>query len=124
MSWALLFAALFGSTGVMLGALSAHGLDQLTPSQLASWHTAVNYQLLHAIALLAIGLFESAARRRLPVPTGLFALGIVAFSGSIYLLVLGGPSALGPVTPVGGVAFLLGWLSLLVVVRRPDGSDR
>jgi uncharacterized membrane protein YgdD (TMEM256/DUF423 family) len=116
-SW-ILTAAVLGAAGVTLGAFGAHGLRaRLTPEQLGSWQTAVEYHLLHAVALLALGLYASATDRSVGVPAGLWTAGIVLFAGSIYGLVLGGPRWLGPVTPLGGLCLILGWLSLLLLRR-------
>jgi uncharacterized membrane protein YgdD (TMEM256/DUF423 family) len=111
-------AALLGATGVILGAFGAHALRaRLEPAQLASWTTAVQYQLFHAVALLAIGSWIEASGRS-PGPTPwLFALGILLFSGSIYGLVLTPWRWLGPVTPIGGMLLIAGWLSLLWAAR-------
>jgi uncharacterized membrane protein YgdD (TMEM256/DUF423 family) len=79
--------------------------------QLAVWSTAVQYHALHALALLAFGVW----RERSPgggLAGFLFLAGIALFSGSLYALALGGPSWLGPVTPLGGLAFLAGWAAL------------
>lgn len=112
-------AALVGVTGVLLGAFGAHGLrGRVDAQQLASWHTAVNYQLFHAVALLALALFENATGRALGASPWLFALGVALFSGSIYLLVLTPWRWLGPVTPIGGLLLIAGWASLLLIARR------
>jgi uncharacterized membrane protein YgdD (TMEM256/DUF423 family) len=107
----LLAAALLGAAGVALGAFGAHGLRaRLDARALESWETAVRYHLVHAAALLALALSPYAAR--LHGPGWLFVAGIVLFSGSLYALALGGPRLLGPVTPLGGLALLAGWLWL------------
>jgi uncharacterized membrane protein YgdD (TMEM256/DUF423 family) len=114
----LVVAALAGASGVALGAFGAHALRaRLDPAALATWHTAVLYHLVHALALLALALFARATGRAVALPTALFAAGIVLFSGSLYGLALTGWRWLGPLTPLGGVAFLAGWLSLLLVAR-------
>ena len=134
-----------GATGVGLGAMGAHRLeDQLSPASLAIWETAALYQLVHAPVIVAIGLFFVFTRRqrrrklsgrdvaldrdgsKAAAARALFrqsrairwagiamVLGVLLFSGSLYLLALGGPAQLGPVTPVGGLAFVFGWLALL-----------
>lgn len=103
-------AALLGFTGVALGAFAAHGLKaRLAAEQLTTLQTAVHYQMLHALALLAVALL--ALYRPQPLlhwAGGFFLLGVLLFSGSLYLMVLAGWK-LGIVTPVGGVSFLLGW---------------
>jgi uncharacterized membrane protein YgdD (TMEM256/DUF423 family) len=111
-------ASLFGVTGVILGAFGAHALRaRLDPAQLASWTTGVQYQLLHAIALLAIALWTQGNGRSLGPTPWLFALGMLLFSGSIYGLVLTPWRWLGPVTPIGGLLLIAGWLSLLWTAR-------
>lgn len=103
---------------MLLGAFGAHGLrGRLAAERLASWETAVQYHLLHALALLALALFERASGRTVTLPAALFAAGVLLFSGSIYLLALGGPRWLGPVTPLGGLALVAGWLALLGLAR-------
>lgn len=117
MLW-LVLAALSGALAVALGAFGAHGLRaRLDAEALASWQTAVQYHLLHSVALLALALFALRGGRGAGWPAGLFAAGILLFSGSIYALALGGPRWLGPVTPLGGVALLGGWVALLATVR-------
>jgi uncharacterized membrane protein YgdD (TMEM256/DUF423 family) len=116
----LVIAALYGATGVMLGAFGAHGLkSQLGAGGLAVWQTAVQYHLVHALALLAVGLWLRLADPLPALPAWplvlagwSFAVGVLLFSGSLYALALGGPRALGPVTPLGGAALIAGWLAL------------
>jgi uncharacterized membrane protein YgdD (TMEM256/DUF423 family) len=108
-------AALLMAAAVALGALGAHALrGRLDPGALAIWHTAVDYQAWHALALVALGVLQQAAppRRGVALAAALFVAGIVLFSGSLYLLALGAPRAWGYATPVGGVAFIGGWLVL------------
>ncbi len=112
----LLSAGVLGAIGVVLGAFGAHGLrERLTPEQLSSWETAVTYHLLHAVLLG--GLAWNTGTRPLGLTGALFTAGILLFSGSIYVLVLGGPRWLGPVTPIGGLALIAGWLSLAWLAR-------
>ncbi|MGQ7960557.1 DUF423 domain-containing protein [Pseudomonas sp. SP16.1] len=110
----LLLSAFAGFTGVALGAFAAHGLKaRLSPEHLAVFQTGSHYQLIHALALLGVGLLALHAPGRLVnLAGGAFALGILLFSGSLYLLALSGVGKLGIVTPFGGVAFLAGWLCL------------
>jgi uncharacterized membrane protein YgdD (TMEM256/DUF423 family) len=111
-------AALFGATGVILGAFGAHALRaRLEPAQLASWTTGVHYQLFHAVALLALVLWSESSGRSLGPTPWLFALGMLLFSGSIYALVLTPWRWFGPVTPIGGLLLIAGWLSLLWTAR-------
>jgi uncharacterized membrane protein YgdD (TMEM256/DUF423 family) len=111
----LLVAAILGFLGVALGAFGAHGLrSRLSPEMLAVFETAVRYQMYHVFALLivstAIGHLGNA---RLLVMAGWFFIaGTLIFSGSLYALALTGTSALGAITPFGGLALLIGWASL------------
>jgi uncharacterized membrane protein YgdD (TMEM256/DUF423 family) len=112
--------AFAGMLGVALGAFGAHGLrSRVTPEMLAVFETGARYQMYHAIALLAVG--WAAARWTSPwvnAAGALFAAGILLFSGSLYLLALTGTRGWGAVTPVGGLAFILGWACLgLAAVR-------
>ena len=110
----LLLAAFSGFTSVALGAFAAHGLrQQLSAEYLAVFQTGVQYQQLHALALLAVALLvQRQAGRLLIVSGGLFVAGMLLFSGSLYALTLTGIGKLGIITPFGGVAFMLGWLLL------------
>jgi len=119
----LLFAALFGLTGVALGAFAAHALkSRLSADYLAVFQTGVHYQLIHALALFGVALLMSQMTSRLLVAAGsLFVIGVLLFSGSLYLLALTGLGKLGIVTPFGGVAFLGGWLCLLLAAWKMRG---
>ena len=110
----LMLAAFFGFTGVALGAFAAHGLkNRLTADYLAVFHTGVTYQLVHALAILAVAVLSVHLPGRLVGwAGGLFAVGIVLFSGSLYALALSGVRGLGAITPFGGAAFLVGWALL------------
>jgi uncharacterized membrane protein YgdD (TMEM256/DUF423 family) len=116
------FVSLSGALAVALGAFAAHGLEgSLSAKYLATFRTAVLYQFLHTLALMGLiclpdGLVNS---RLQTISAQSFALGIVLFSGSLYLLVATGISALGMITPLGGLAFIAGWLTLFVACRRP-----
>ncbi|WP_442110557.1 DUF423 domain-containing protein [Pseudomonas sp. NUPR-001] len=116
----LMLAAFFGFTGVALGAFAAHGLKgRLSSEYLAVFHTGVTYQLVHALALLGVAVLATQLPGRLVAwAGGLFALGIVLFSGSLYLLTLSGIGKLGMITPIGGMAFLAGWLCLGLAAWR------
>ena len=117
-----LIGALFGFLAVALGAFGAHGLEgRLSPGDLATFETAVRYQMYHALALILLG--TTAARLpsvRVRAAGWAFATGILVFSGSLYLLVLTGHRWLGAVTPLGGVAFLVGWGALAAAFMRRD----
>jgi uncharacterized membrane protein YgdD (TMEM256/DUF423 family) len=116
----LLLAAFFGFTGVGLGAFAAHGLkDRLSADYLAVFHTGVTYQLVHALALLAVAILCVQVPGRLMSAAGiLFCVGILLFSGSLYALTLTGVSKLGIITPFGGLAFLAGWVCLGLAAWR------
>ncbi|MFS2197475.1 DUF423 domain-containing protein [Pseudomonas sp. Pseusp3] len=116
----LMLAAFFGFTGVGLGAFAAHGLkSRLTPEYLTIFHTGVTYQLVHTLALLGVALLATQVPGRLLTWAGAsFAIGILLFSGSLYVLTLTGVSKLGIVTPFGGLAFLAGWLCLGLAAWR------
>lgn len=108
----LLLGAVYGFLGVALGAFGAHALKQtLTPERLAVWHTAVDYQLWHALALLAVALLlrSTGSVPLLTYSGSAFAIGILVFSGSLYALCLTDVRVLGAITPIGGVALLAGW---------------
>lgn len=110
----LMLAAFFGFTGVALGAFAAHALkNRLSPEYLAIFHTGVLYQLIHALAIFGVAVLATQVQGRLVTYAGVsFALGILLFSGSLYLLTLTGVSKLGIITPFGGLFFLAGWAIL------------
>jgi len=113
-------AVFLGASGVILGALGAHAWRESleTRAMLATWETAVLYHLVHALAVLAATLAHYATphgARALTTAALLWTVGIILFSGSLYGISLGGPRVLGPVTPLGGLALIAGWLSLLAV---------
>ena len=112
----LLIGALAGFTGVALGAFGAHGLRaRLSPDMLGVFETGVRYHLIHALAVLAVGLVLARGGGRLFVFAGwFFTSGIILFSGSLYILAITGITTLGAVTPIGGVLFLAGWGCLAV----------
>lgn len=116
-------AAISGALAVMAGAFGAHGLKgRLTAEQLGSWSTASQYHLLHSVALLALALYALQSGREIRLPGSLFVSGMALFSGSIYLLLLTADLPfqlkwLGPVTPLGGLLLVAGWLSLFTLAR-------
>ncbi|WP_225775574.1 DUF423 domain-containing protein [Pseudomonas sp. Marseille-Q5115] len=116
----LMLAAFFGFTGVALGAFAAHGLKgRLSPDYMAIFQTGVQYQLVHALALLGVAVLANLLPGRLVAWAGLlFCLGIVLFSGSLYALTLSGVARLGIITPFGGLAFLAGWACLGLAAWR------
>lgn len=130
----LVVGSILGGLAVALGAFAAHGLDKvfvekysgqtrvvagetvpLSKKFLNDFKTGAEYQMYHSLALLAVGLLAPRRRsRRLSAAGMSFTLGIVLFSGSLYVLTLTGVTKWGMVTPLGGVAFLVGW-SLLAI---------
>lgn len=97
---------------VVTGAFGAHALqDRLSERALAIWNTATEYHMIHALALILLGLFEAQRNASVKSVRWGFLAGIVLFSGSLYVLALSGIGALGAITPLGGVAFLFAWLS-------------
>ena len=115
-------AAVLGFLAVALGAFGAHALRaRLDPAALEVWRTAALYHLVHAVALLAVALAGARVRRGSLI-CGLWTAGVVIFAGSLYLLAVTGVRWLGAVTPLGGAAFLAGWLVLAVTgVKQPEG---
>jgi uncharacterized membrane protein YgdD (TMEM256/DUF423 family) len=112
----MFIGALMGFVGVGLGAFGAHGLrGRLSPEMLAIFETGVRYQMYHALALLALAALMPRVEGRTVLIAGWsFTAGILIFSGSLYALALTGVTMLGAITPIGGVAFLAGWIALAV----------
>lgn len=122
----LLTASLFGAVAVVLGAFGAHGLKKILDSgAIEIWAKGVEYQFYHAFALLFLSQWKTAAVKLKNLAYWFFSLGILFFSGSLYLLstadLLGiSTSFIGPVTPIGGFFFILGWLSLFLAAMRAE----
>ena len=118
-------AALSGATAVALGAFGSHGLRNCVSSdQLTTWRTAVEYQMFHSIALLALAV-NARDRASWRWSMRLWTSGMLLFSGSLYALVLSGIRSLGIITPIGGVCFIAGWLCLICFHgRRNSASSR
>ena len=116
-------AGLLGCIAVMLGALGAHALkNALTPEQIDSFNTAVRYQMWHALALLALP-FLGEKIKGLKLIFWLWLVGVILFSGSIYLLNIDelinqNLSFLGPITPLGGICLIAGWIALIIGALR------
>ncbi|HRK85963.1 DUF423 domain-containing protein [Alcaligenes ammonioxydans] len=120
----LCLGALIMAVGVGLGAFGAHALRAMVDaSALATWQTAVLYQLLHGLGLLLIAALGNrlhpAWQSRSAV---LMLVGVLIFSGSLYILVLSGVKWLGAITPIGGVAMILAWLCLAFAAVRGQGA--
>ena len=116
--------ALAGASAVLLGAFGAHALSgTLDVRGEDLWHTAVGYQFWHALAF-TLGAFVAPHGRARRLSLISFLVGMVLFCGSLYALALGAPDRLGVLTPVGGLAFVVGWLALANSFggRRPDAD--
>lgn len=120
---ALVAGALAAALGVAAGAFGAHALQDMVPAErLATWRTGASYAQVHALALVLVGVLGTARPAlRLGAVAGLFAAGLVLFSGSLFALVLLDAPWLGAVTPLGGVAWIAGWgLLAWRAARSPD----
>jgi uncharacterized membrane protein YgdD (TMEM256/DUF423 family) len=125
----LIAAAIFGGLAVAIGAFGAHGLESITQEEkvLHGFQTGVQYQMYHALALLAVAiLYEKPPANWIKWAGKCFIAGIVLFSGSLYLLTflkIQGSTAVkfaGPITPLGGVFFIAGWLCLLIAALKKN----
>ena len=115
---AVIAGAVFAALAVGLGAFGAHAMkEHYDETALRAFETGVRYQMFHSLALLACGALRGHGVR-IRLASRLFGAGIVLFSGSIYGLVLVEASWLGPVTPIGGLAFLAGWIALAIAARK------
>ncbi len=119
-------AALLGALGVVLGAFGAHGLKELVPPETVNaFQTGVQYQMYHVFALLFIGvLWQKFPSKLLKAAGNCFLLGMLLFSGSLYLITIlkandiTGLGKLGIITPVGGLFFIAGWLLLFLALLK------
>jgi uncharacterized membrane protein YgdD (TMEM256/DUF423 family) len=117
----LVLGALAAALAVGLGAFGAHALrERLSADSLALWHTAVQYHFWHALGILVVAVlsFHQPQNGWLAGAALALAAGILLFSGSLYALALGAPRAMGAITPVGGIALLLGWAALACAALR------
>ncbi|WP_262247069.1 DUF423 domain-containing protein [Parapedobacter soli] len=124
----ILTASFFGLAAVILGAFGAHGLeDKVSNDSLEVWKTAVDYQFYHTLALLFLATFSRAKNTYIRFSFITFTLGILLFSGSLYILStraitgFGAAAILGPITPIGGLCFILGWIGLFVATIKNKG---
>ncbi len=117
----------FAAVAVILGAFGAHALkEKISLQQLQVFETGVKYQFYHALALVIVGLMaDKYSSSSLNYAAGFFAAGILLFSGSLYLLstidfngLTGIKKILGPITPFGGLCFILGWISLVIASKK------
>jgi uncharacterized membrane protein YgdD (TMEM256/DUF423 family) len=106
--------AVLGALGVAAGAFGAHGLKaRVSPEMLAVFETGVRYHLIHALALLAVAWATARwASASIRAAGWLFVVGVLLFSGSLYAMCLSGVREFGAITPIGGAAFIMGWLLL------------
>jgi len=108
--------AVLTGLAVVLGAFAAHALQsRVGADALGWWHTAVEYQVWHALAVVALGL---AGLRWARLPAWLFVGGTVVFSGTLYAMALGAPRLLGAITPLGGLTLIAGWAVLAIRATR------
>lgn len=120
-------ASALAAVAIVLGAFGAHGLKARIPeASLAIFETGVSYQMYHALALLAIGLMQGLPTKTTKWVVRFFVFGVLFFSGSLYFLAIKSllpfsVSFLGPITPIGGLLFILGWARLVYGVAK-DGS--
>ncbi len=123
----VIVAAIFGGLAVVLGAFGAHGLERVTSDEkiLHGFHTGVQYQMYHALALLAIAMMvEKFQPKWIKWAGNCFIAGIILFSGSLYLLTFlkiqesSAVKFVGPLTPLGGIFFIAGWLFLLLATMK------
>lgn len=118
---AIISGAIQGFLAVALGAFGAHALEGiLTTYGEGIWDTAVQYQMFHAAGLLVVGILAHllGESKSLKVATWTMNLGVVFFSGSLFALALTEIGPLGAITPIGGVLFLTGWISIIVAVKN------
>ena len=114
----IIITCFLGLSAVILGAFGAHALKEiLTAEQLLSFETAVRYQMYHAIVLLFVNIFEGFSAKQKNVISILFFMGVLFFSGSIYLIQLTSitSKSIWFVTPLGGFFFIIGWVSMMVI---------
>lgn len=116
---------------VIFGAFAAHALkDKLDPNQLMSFKTGVQYQFFHGLGILiSYILFQISNERRFIIAGNLFFYGVILFSGSIYILSLSPILSInlnkiaGPITPVGGILFIIGWIYLILGTLKLNHAD-
>jgi uncharacterized membrane protein YgdD (TMEM256/DUF423 family) len=116
----VILGAILGGLSVAAGAFGAHALRaQLEPRMLEVFETAARYQMYHALALVAAAwLYQQTEAPAAQFAGWAFLAGILLFSGSLYAMALTGVRGLGAITPLGGVAFLVGWASLAIAALR------
>ncbi|MBC2313364.1 DUF423 domain-containing protein [Listeria welshimeri] len=115
----IITGAVFAGLAVLLGAFGAHALKDVLRRYASTWETGVQYQMFHAVGILIIGLLmEKQTSRLYNWAAILFSVGIVFFSGSLYVLSISKVTVLGAITPIGGVCFVVGWFLLILGVSK------
>ncbi|MBF2463011.1 DUF423 domain-containing protein [Listeria welshimeri] len=115
----IITGAVFAGLAVLLGAFGAHALEDVLGRYASTWETGVQYQMFHAVGILIIGLLmEKQTSRLYNWAAILFSVGIVFFSGSLYVLSISKVTVLGAITPIGGVCFVVGWFLLILGVSK------
>jgi uncharacterized membrane protein YgdD (TMEM256/DUF423 family) len=115
----LIIAAINGFLAVMLGAFGAHGLEgKISEKMLNTWDKAVQYQMFHTVALFVTAILAMKANVSLNGAGWFFFIGIILFSGSLYIYSVSGIKIFAMITPLGGVAFLIGWVLLCIAVLK------
>ncbi|MBF2509068.1 DUF423 domain-containing protein [Listeria welshimeri] len=115
----IITGAVFAGLAVLLGAFGAHALKDVLGRYASTWETGVQYQMFHAVGILMIGLLmEKQTSRLYNWAAILFSVGIVFFSGSLYVLSISKVTVLGAITPIGGVCFVVGWFLLILGVSK------
>lgn len=107
--------------GVALGAFGAHGLkDKIAPNLMAAYQTGVEYHFYHALGLLLLGVlaYQFPAATGLLTASWILLVGVLLFSGSLYLMAFTGVRWLGAITPIGGTAFIVGWAWVVYALTR------
>jgi len=123
----LIWASIFGLIAVVLGAFGAHSLKEIvSANMLNTWQTGVQYQFYHTFALLFLSALSDSKPKYIKLSFYSFVIGILLFSGSLYLITLkdflGAPwlKYVGPITPIGGLFFMVGWLGILWSAIKTD----
>lgn len=118
----LLFATTSGALAVSIGAFGAHGLQKILEAtqRVETFETAVKYHFYHTLALSFLGIYMSFAEDKsyLNISAYGFMLGLIIFSGSLYTLSLTNIKILGAITPIGGLGFIIGWISLVINISK------
>jgi uncharacterized membrane protein YgdD (TMEM256/DUF423 family) len=126
----IITASAFGMLAVIAGAFGAHGLEgKISPKDMEIWHTAVQYQFYHTFALLFLSILTRYRVKIIVHCYYLFTTGIILFSGSLYLLAcvnlmdLSWVPVLGPITPIGGLLLIAGWITLGIIASKINGGS-